>query len=259
MSKNIKVLLMVTVVLVILAASTTAFTVAVAVAKSGNKSAPAPAAQVESPSVLRNITVVGEGVLSLKPDMATINVGAEARADTASEAKDTVDERMDSITSALLEAGVVDADIQTSHYYIHYEREPLPMMGDMPVTETQGAYIVSSMVQVTIREVDIAGDVLDAAVQAGANQVHGVSFTVSDEGAWRSQSRAEAMADARVRAQELAELAGVELGEVLTVSEIIGGVQYPGMMMRPMGGGGSGVAPGELDFRSQIQVTFAVY
>ena len=84
MSKNIKVLLMVTVVLVILAASTTAFTVAVAVAKSGNKSAPAPAAQVESPSVPRNITVVGEGVLSLKPDMATINVGAEARADTAS-------------------------------------------------------------------------------------------------------------------------------------------------------------------------------
>jgi uncharacterized protein YggE len=242
-----------------LASFTIAFTLAVAAAKSGTKSASVPAPQIESPSVPRTITVVGEGVLSLKPDIATINVGAEARAGTAAEAKDMVDERMDSITSALQQAGVVNKDIQTSSYYIHYEREPVPVMGDMPVAETQGAYIVSNMVLVTIREVDIAGDVLDAAVQAGANQVHGVSFTVSDESAWRSQSRAEAMVDARERAQELAELAGVELGDVLTVSEIIGGVQYQGLMAGPMGGGGSGIAPGELDFRTQIQVTFAVY
>jgi hypothetical protein len=165
---------------------------------------------------------------------------------------------MDCITAVLHEAGVDTKDIQTSHYYIHYEREPVPVMGDTPVSETEGAYMVSNMFLVTIRDVGHAGDVLDAAVQAGANQVHGVDFTVSDESVWLSQSRAEAMADARERAQELAELADVELGEVLTVSEIIGGVQFPGLMARPMGSGGGGFAPGELELRTQIQVTFAV-
>jgi uncharacterized protein YggE len=259
MSKNIKLLILVTLVFVILAALTTAFTVAVTEVRSVAKPQSVTAPQVESPTIPRTITVVGEGVLSLKPDMATIDVGAEARAATASEAKEMVDERMDRIIAALHEAGVVDKDIQTSHYYIHYEREPVPVIGDGTITETQGAYFVTNMVQVTIREVDKVGDVLDASVQAGANQMHGVSFTVSDESVWQDQSRAEAMADARERAQELAELAGVQLGEVLTVSEIIGGVQLPGLMARPMGGGGGGVDPGELELRSQIQVVFGVY
>ena len=253
MSKNIKLLILGALVVVLL----TALTVAVTAARPGNNVTSVPASQVESLAAQRTITVVGEGMLSLKPDMATIHVGAEARSGTASEAKGMVDERMDSITTALEGAGVDEKDIQTSHYYIHYEQAPIPTTGEMSARENQGAYMVSNMVLVTIREVDKAGDVLDAAVQAGANQVHGVSFTVSDESVWQNQSRAEAMADARERAQELADLAGVELGQVLTVSEIIGGVQFPGLMARPMGGGG-GIAPGELELRTQIQVMFAV-
>ena len=54
-----------------------------------------------------------------------------------------------------------------------------------------------------------AGDVLDAAVQAGANQVHGMTYTVSDKNLWQSEARAQAVADAKSHAQELAELAGV--------------------------------------------------
>jgi uncharacterized protein YggE len=101
---------------------------------------------------------------------------------------------------------------------------------------------------------------LDAIVEAGANQVWGVTFTVSDESAWQGQARVEAMADARARAAELVELAGLELGEVLSVSEVIGGMGYrPITAMREYGmGGGGGFAPGELEMGTQVQVIFAV-
>jgi uncharacterized protein YggE len=212
---------------------------------------------VTSSAVPRTITVVGQGKLRLKPDIATLNVGAEARADTVAAAKSEVDRQMTAITSALLEAGIAEPDIQTSHYGIHYEREPMPVVREGMAAENQGAYVVSTMLVVTIREVDRAGEVLDAVVQAGANQVYGVSFTVSDESSWESQARAAAMANAKSRAQELAGLANVELGEVLTVSEVIGASPVPVMMAeRAMGGGG--MAPGELEMGTQIQVTFAV-
>jgi uncharacterized protein YggE len=218
---------------------------------------PPVSAESRSVDVPRTITVVGQGKVSLKPDIATINVGAEARASTVSEAKAEVDAQMAAITATLLEAGVAEKDIQTTHYGIHFEREPMPVMRDGPAVESQSGYFVSSMVQVTVRDVENAGEVLDAVVQAGANQVHGVRFTVADESTWQSQARASAMDDARSRAEELAILADVSLGEVMSVSEVIGGV--PGPMLgieRSMGGGG--IAPGEMELGTQIQVVFAV-
>jgi uncharacterized protein YggE len=202
------------------------------------------------------ITVVGEGKVNVKPDIATINIGAEARASSVSEAKAAVDAQMAAITDALEAAEIADEDIQTSHYGIYFEREPAPMPRDGMSAEVPGAYVVSNIVRVTVRDVERAGEVLDAVVQAGANQVHGVTFTVADESAWQSRARADAMADAQSRAQELAGLAGVELGQVLTVSEVIGGAAMPVAFDRGVGGGG--IAPGELELGTQIQVTFAI-
>ena len=247
MSKRIKLIWVVTLLLTASVACTTV------------KAADTSKAQEASASgaVPRTITVVGQGKVHLKPDIATINVGAEARADVVSAAKAEVDDQIAAITAALKAAGVAEKDIQTSHYGIYFEREPMPVMSEGLATESQGGYVVSTLLQVTIRDVEKAGEVLDAVVQAGANQVYGVTFTVSDESTWESQARAEAMADARSRAQELAGLAGVELGDVLTVSEVIGSSPVPALMAeRAMGGGG--IAPGELELGTQIQVTFAV-
>jgi uncharacterized protein YggE len=217
------------------------------------------AAQTVTSQAAREITVVGVGHVSLVPNIAKINVGAETRASTVSEAKATVDEQMGAINAALKRLGVEQKDIQTSHYSIFYEQEPYQPFAreEGTAAEPQGMYRVSSMLEVTVRDVEKAGEVLDAVVAAGANQVYGVSFTVSDDQKWQSQARTEAMADARARATELAGLAGVELGDILSVSEVIGGnmvVAYE----RAMGGGGGGIAPGELEMTTQVQVTFAI-
>jgi uncharacterized protein YggE len=245
MSKRIKLLMLVA----LLGASVAACTAVKAAPESEAQSA-------ASPAEARTITVVGEGKVSLKPDIATINVGAEARAATVSEAKAAVDAQMAAIIAALEEAGVAEKDIQTSHYGIYYEREPMPVLGEGTAAGVQGGYVVSNIVQVTVRDVEKAGGVLDAVVQAGANQVYGVTFTVADESTWQSRARADAMADAKSRAQELAGLAGVELGQVVSVSEVIGGMQVPVASERGLGGGG--IAPGELELGTQIQVSFAI-
>ena len=209
----------------------------------------------------RAITVVGVGRVNLVPDIAKINVGVEERAATVSEAKSTVDQRMEAILAALKELNVADKDIQSSYYSIYYEQEPYQPVAREggSSAEPRGAYRVSSMLEITVRDVEKAGDVLNALVTAGANQVYGVNLTVSDDQKWQNDAREKAIADAQARAQEFARLTDVELGQVLSVSEVIGGaVPYVAYAERGMGGGGGGISPGELEMSTQVQVTFAI-
>ncbi|MGD2147640.1 MAG: SIMPL domain-containing protein [Anaerolineae bacterium] len=204
----------------------------------------------------RAVTVVGTGKVSLVPDVARVNIGADAMADTVSAARREVEGRTEAILVALEQMGVEAKDIQTSHYSIHYEREPTPRIPMESVPAGHGGYRVSSVMRVTVRDVERAGAVLDAAVDAGANQVHGVTFTVEDESTWQGQARGKAMADARARADELASLADVRLGQVLSVSEVIGGFAT-GMVSYERSTGG-GIAPAELELSTRVQVTFAI-
>lgn len=218
----------------------------------------APGGISQNPS--RYITVVGRGEVSLVPDIAKISVGTEVAGATVSEGKAEVDSRMEAILAALKDLGVAEEDIQTSHYSIYLEREPVRrvVMEEGTSQEEGGMYRVSNMLRVTIRDIEQVGEVLDAVVEAGANQMYGVTFTISDDLEWQSEAREKAMADARARAEELAGLADVELGEVLSVSEVVGSSPvYVEMEAAAMRGGG-GIAPGELEFGSQIQVTFAI-
>ena len=223
------------------------------------QAAPEVAQAAESQGLSRYITVVGSGKVSLVPDIAEVNVGAEVAADTVSEAKAEVDSRMEAIMAALEELGIADEDVQTSHYSIYYEREPFyPMPREEVSAEPQGAYRVSNMLRVTVRNLEQVGELLDAVVEVGANQMYGVTFTVSDDQEWESEAREKAMDDAKARAEELAGLAGVELGEVLSVSEVVGGMLVPTAVEMAVGRGGGGIAPGELEFSTRIQVTFAI-
>jgi uncharacterized protein YggE len=216
---------------------------------------PQPAISAESlAGAARSITVVGEGKVTLVPDLAEINIGAEATAETVSEAKAEVDGQVAAIVATLQDMGVQERDIRTTHYSIYYERVPVQVLSAPTPAEGDSGYRVSSMMRVTVRDVDKAGDLLDAAVEAGANHVYGLTFTVSDETLWQGQARARAMDDARARAAALARLAGVSLGQVLWVSEVIGGLptaMFSGLESKQ-------TALGELEMGTQVQVTFAI-
>ncbi|AUX41218.1 hypothetical protein SOCE26_026280 [Sorangium cellulosum] len=122
-------------------------------------------------------------------------------------------------------------------------------------------YRVSNTVNVTIRNLDQVGAVLDAAVTAGANNVWGVSFGLDKTDPLEAQAREKAIADARLRAEALARLQGVGLGRVVAISEIVDGGP-PVYAMRAVAmakeGGGTPISPGEVQFTTQVKVIYAL-
>ena len=123
-------------------------------------------------------------------------------------------------------------------------------------------YAVDNTVYVTVRELDTLGDLLDTAVEAGANTVNNIQFDVDDKDAALQTARAEAIQDAQAKAQELAEASGVTLGELQTIN-FIDTPMYP--IFDGRGGGGAAaeaaavpIQPGQLTFTVTVNLTYLI-
>jgi hypothetical protein len=231
----------------------------------GQVSSPAQAQTPEATSdhsPAETITVVGEGTVSIKPDIAKVSVGVETSAETVSEAVADNEAQMEAILAALKAAGIEEKDIQTTNYTIYLERYPeQPVGAESSTSEQKPVYRVSNMVTVTVRDLESVGDVLDAVIEAGANNIWGISFTLDDPKVAQADARAKAIEDAGIRAQTLADLSGVKLGPVMSVSEVIGGGSVPlagfAVAERAASGGGT-ISPGELEVTYQVQMSYFI-
>ncbi|HUV72717.1 MAG TPA: SIMPL domain-containing protein, partial [Anaerolineae bacterium] len=193
-----------------------------------------------------------------KPDLAMITIGVETRNAEARAAAEENDDRMADVMAAILELGVAEEDIQTVDYSVRAEID-----WDDDERRVIG-YVVSNSVMLKLREVDKAGDVLDAVTEAGANNIYGIQFTFDDPAVLREEARAEAMAQARDKAEALAQLAGVGLGKPRYINESF--MESPPYYLEPiyaaaergMGGGAAPVQPGQLEVAVQVQITFDI-
>jgi len=161
-------------------------------------------------NVQRTISLSGTGIVTTSPDALTATIGVTSLELSLAEALADNNQKMTAIIDLLKSLGIADEDIQTSNFNVSVERENF----NGPIT----GYRVSNAVSVLIRDLDAAGSILDQAVGAGANEIYGIGFTVSERGELESQARAAAVADALSKAQELVDAAGVQLGEVLTIN-----------------------------------------
>jgi uncharacterized protein YggE len=209
----------------------------------------------------RTVTVVGEGTVKIKPDVAQANIGVEVIRPTVKAASSGAKESMDAVLQALKEQGVDEKDIQTSGFSVWTER---PYGPEGPSSD-ELLYHVSNQVAVTIRDLETVGTVLDAAIEAGANNIYGVTFSLADPSQVESAAREKAVADAQTKAQELAALNDVKLGDVVSVSEVVGGGggYYAGGIREAavtagLGGGGGPIAPGELELTLQLEIVYTV-
>ncbi|MGE5623764.1 MAG: SIMPL domain-containing protein, partial [Methanocella sp.] len=161
------------------------------------------------------IAVAGEATAKADPDRAEFTLGLESRGATAREAQTKNAGTMEKVVAALVGAGIDRKDIRTSAYNL----TPVRRWDQKSGREITEGYQVTSLVTATTGETARVGALVDTAVNAGANTVQGVAFSVADQGKVRQQALAQAVADARNRAQQMASAAGVRVGKITAMTD----------------------------------------
>jgi len=181
-----------------------------------------PASAQDSPPAL---SASGAGVENAAPDMAVVTLGVLSRAPTAREALDANNADMEKVIQTVRGQAIADKDISTTGFSISpvYSRPPQPRAGEQPAEPEIVAYQVSNQVRIVVRDIDKTGAVVDSAVTAGANQAGSINFDIDDRQALVDKAIATAIADARRKAELMAEAAGVRLVRVLSVNANEGG------------------------------------
>ncbi|MGB0386402.1 MAG: SIMPL domain-containing protein [Ardenticatenaceae bacterium] len=227
--------------------------VAIMLSLFGQRSVTAQQPVVVGDEIVRTVSVSGTGVVSAVPDQATIDIGVRTEGKTSEEALEENNDKMDALLASLKRAKILSKDIQTRDFSIW----PQYRESSSGTTRITG-YEVSNTVVITVRDIENLGQTLDAAVKAGSNQVNGIRFGFSDPAALLDQARENAMKDAKRKATELAQLADVELGTVVTISE-------SGSAPRPVFRGAAesfdqaasvAIEAGESSLSQSIQVTY---
>jgi uncharacterized protein YggE len=200
------------------------------------------------------ISVTGEATVSVPPDLAQIDAGVTSEAKTAREASDANNAAMGKVLLALKGAGIEEKDYQTSRLSLQPESAPNRPGGPATIV----AYRASNRVTVRLHDVSKVASVIDMLVAAGANDIGGINFTVSQASKLLDDAREQAIADARRKAEIYAKAAGVTLGAPLSISE--GGTPVP-IPYRRMAAGmapSAPVAQGEETLQVTVAVSWAI-
>jgi uncharacterized protein YggE len=210
----------------------------------------------------RTVSVTGSGSVQSTPDRAIVTIGVQTQADTASKALASNNQQMERLLSSLRSAGIANADIRTQFLQLYPQTEPqptpLPNEQASP-TATPPSYTAVNSVEVTVRDLDNLGTLLDQAVSAGGNLIQNVRFDVSNPNDSLDQARETAFAEASRKANQLATLAGMDLGPVVSINE---NSFFPTPAMDVAAGGREfaqsavPISPGTQTYTVDIQVTF---
>lgn len=173
-----------------------------------------PAGQVAGPDgpVPRQVTVVGEGKVQGTPDTVTVDAAIEVTAPDATSAMNQTNEKMAAVVDAVVAQGVAREDVSTTQVTLN------PQYGD---NSTITGYQANNSIAVKVRKVDAASPTINAIQTTGGNatRINSVSFSIEDDSQLVKDARARAFGDAKDRAAQYADLAGLGLGKVISISE----------------------------------------
>ncbi len=200
------------------------------------------------------ISVTGYGVAVSAPDVVHIHFGVQSR--DASAAKALADNRakVTAVRAALSALGVVEADVQVASYSLS------PQVEMDPATGTYGlptSFVADNSISVALRDPARTDEAIAGVFEAGATTIHSVGFMLGDPQRLNVEARESAMADARVRAEQLARAAGVALGPPLSMQEVGGS-----LLMFPdaygMGPSTTAPTPGKMQQTANVNVTYRI-
>ena len=212
----------------------------------------------------RTLVVTGAGEAKGVPDMATIQLGVAVIGENIGAAIDEANSTMQRITDAMTSRGIREVDIQTTNYNVWRQEIHDPETG-MPTDKS--TYHVDTNMAITVRDINDLGGTIDAGLEAGANNVMGISFEIADTSLLETEARSAAIADAKNRALEIAIGMDVDLGRLLSVSD--SGLIVPGPYASyglkgdvvGIGGGGgapASISPGQATVSSQVSAVYEI-
>ncbi len=223
------------------------------------------------------ISVQGEGDVSAVPDTATFTATVQENAKDVKTAQDAAAKKSNDVIAYLKQQGIDAKDIQTADYSIDpqydYSQPACPMTSGSVVTPcpvrtpTLTGYQVSQTITVKVRDTSKAGDLLSGVGSRGISNVSGLNFTIDNEDALKAQARDKAIAQAKTKAEALAQSLGVSLIRIVNFSENSNGGPYPVMYSaktESMGMGVAAAAPspviptGENKITSDVSVTYEI-
>ena len=225
----------------------------VAVAALAVRPGPTIGAPTTDTPAVHTITVSATGSVTLVPDVARVGVGVTVTKPTVKAARNAAGTAMNQIIASLKSLGIDEKDIKTTSIDLG------PQYSNGSPTKIVG-YRMSQQLQITVRDLDKAGDVIDAATAAGATDVGGLWFEVADPAKAMDDARADAIAKARTSAQAMATAAGVGLQGVISISEA--SISYPGPYYAAGGAvqdsAATPVQPGTQDVQANVTVVFEI-
>jgi uncharacterized protein YggE len=204
------------------------------------------------------IWVTGQGKVTIVPDIAILRLGIEAQEASVAEAQKKAAEAMDKVMTALAKNGVAKKDIQTQQLSI----SKVTRWDAKNEKEVIIGYRVANMVVAKIREVTKAGVIIDAVVAAGGDltRIDSIAFSVDEPSPYYQEARQKAFADAKAKAQQMAQLAGVTLGKPTYISESTY-VPSPTPVIRMAGAAPAAetpISPGEMEITLSVQIVYPI-
>ena len=186
-----------------------------------------PTATPSTNSDVRQVTVAGSGEVQGTPDTLNVNASIEAIAPDVTGAMNQTSDRQQAVINALVDAGVDRKDISTSQVSLQ------PQFSPTTDSTAISGYRASNTIDVKIRQLDAASQALALIVSTGGNatRINSVNYSIDDDSQLLKDARARAFNDAKDRAEQYAQLSGLTLGNVISISEVAG-TQPPIPMQR---------------------------
>jgi uncharacterized protein YggE len=161
----------------------------------------------------RTLTVQGQGKVQAIPDIATLSVEVSQDGSDLDPVLTQVRKQMNKVLETVKSQGIQDKDVRTDLFQVRPKYEH-----DKRGNPRRVGYVVTNRISVKVRDLKKAGRVLGAVLDAGATTVNGPDFEIDNPEAIERQALAAATKDAKARAATVAEAAGVQLGEILTIN-----------------------------------------
>ncbi len=173
------------------------------------------------------LTISGEGKISAKPDVAIVEMSVISQNENVELAQSENDQKMQRVVNFLKESGIDEKDIKTTQYNLQPEYDyswcrttEYPVYCPPKLVD----YMLTQSLQVKIRDLSRVGKIIGNLSEIGVNQISDISFVIDNDAEIKSAARQKAIAEAKQKAQEMANAANIELGKIIDISESVSGL-----------------------------------